>query len=301
MSSENTSEKLGPPWTTLKILRWTQGFFEDKGLVDSPRVDAEVLLAHVLGLPRIELYANFDRPMDPDDLDHYRALIKRRLGGEPVAYLTGSRGFWSIDLKTDQRALIPRPETEHVVEAALDFLDEDDVEATVVDVGTGTGAIALSLADERPNIRVVATEIDPDTAQLAGENVEYLKAGDRVEVVVGDLFDAVPDDALPADLIVSNPPYVAESERDDVMREVHENEPHEALYAGEDGLDVIRRLVPAAIERLRDGGQLIIEIGYRQGDAVRELFEDAGFTGVEVRQDYADHDRVVLGTKGADD
>ncbi|MGM0554835.1 MAG: peptide chain release factor N(5)-glutamine methyltransferase [Myxococcota bacterium] len=297
MSDEKQATELGPPWTTLKILRWTQGFFEDKGLVDSPRVDAEVLLAHVLGLPRIELYAAFDRPMGPDELAEYRALIKRRLAGEPVAYLTGSRGFWSIDLKTDARALIPRPETEHVVEAALDFLEEDDVDAAVIDVGTGTGAIALALADERPNIRVAATEIDPDTAALARENVEALEFGGRVEVVECDLFEEVSEDFFPADLIVSNPPYIAENERDEVMRDVHENEPHEALYAGEDGLDVIRRLVPEAAERLRSGGQLIVEIGYRQGDAVRGIFEDAGFDNVTVRKDYADHDRVVVGTR----
>jgi release factor glutamine methyltransferase len=295
MSDKKNSTELGPPWTTLKILRWTQGFFEDKGLVDSPRVDAEVLLAHVLGLPRIELYAAFDRPMGPEELAEYRALIKRRLGGEPVAYLTGSRGFWSIDLKTDPRALIPRPETEHVIEAALDFLEDDEVEASVIDVGTGTGAIALALADERPNVRVAATEIAPDTAALARENVEALDLGERVRVVQGDLFAGVPDAFFPADLIVSNPPYIADGERDDVMREVHENEPHDALYAGQDGLDVIRRLVPEAGERLRAGGQLIIEIGYKQGEAVRQLFEDAGFEGVEIRKDYADHDRVVVG------
>jgi release factor glutamine methyltransferase len=296
MSDDTSSDELGPPWTTLKILRWTQGYFEDKG-VDSPRVDAEVLLAYVLEMPRIELYAAFDRPMDPDELAEYRALIKRRLGGEPVAYLTGSRGFWSIDLKTDERALIPRPETEHVVEAALDFLEADDVDASVIDVGTGTGAIALALADERPNIHVVATEIDPAAAALARDNVDALGFGDRVRVVEGDLFEGVPDDALPADLIVSNPPYIAEAERDDVMREVHESEPHKALYAGEDGLDVIRRLVPEAGERLHADGQLIVEIGYRQGEAVRSLFEEAGFQKVSVRKDYADHDRVVVGTK----
>lgn len=295
MPNDEPRTQPGPPWTTLKVLRWTQGFFARRGVEGSARVDAEVLLAHVLQMPRIELYANFDRPMSHEERDAYRALVKRRLAGEPVAYLTGERGFWTLDIMTDHRALIPRPETEHLVEAALDLLRDPARPARAIDIGCGTGAIGLALASERPNLQVFAVDIDPDAVALAAENAAALGLSDQVQVVESDLFAAVPTSFCPVDLVISNPPYVATRERDEVMDQVHDWEPHLALYAGPDGLDVHKRLIPAAGPRLREGGQLIVEIGLRQGPAVSALFSAAGFVEVEVRPDYAGHDRLVIG------
>ncbi len=289
-------EELGPPWTLLKILRWTTHFFETKHASDSPRLDAELLLAHVLGFDRVKLYTHFDRPMSSDELARYRALIKRRVSGEPVAYLLGQKGFWSLDLKVDERALIPRPETEVIVEEALELVGEDD-EATAVDVGTGTGAIALALAKERPKLKVVATDVSEDALELARQNAADLELDERVTFVNGDLLAGVDPSVLPCELVVSNPPYVAEDERDEVMIDVKDFEPEGALFAGADGLDVIRRLIPAAFEALESGGHFLCEHGYRQGDAMRELLEEAGFTDVHIRKDYAGHDRVARARK----
>lgn len=289
-------EELGPPWTILKILRWTSHFFETKDATASPRLDAELLLAHVLGFERIKLYTHFDRPMSDAELAAYRALVKRRVKGEPVAYLLGSKGFWEIELKVDQRALIPRPETEVLVEEVLELVDKGS-EATLVDVGTGTGAIALAVAKERPSLRVVATDVSEDALALARENAEALDLVDQVSFAQGDLLEGVDPSCLPCELIVSNPPYVAEDERDEVMSDVKDFEPEGALFAGADGLDVIRRLVPAAFDSLASGGHFLCEIGYRQGDAVAALLEDAGFEDVGIREDYSDHDRVARGRK----
>lgn len=276
-------------WTVLKMLEWTTGWLTEQG-IDSARLDAECMLAHVLGIQRIHLYVQFDRPLDDDELAAFKALIKRRAAGEPVAYLTGTRGFWTIDLKCDSRALIPRPETEIVVEEALELLDPD-AEARILDVGTGTGVIGLTLANERPGCRVTLTELSSGALALAHENTEALELTERVELSEGDLFENV-DGTF--DLIVSNPPYVGTSERDDVDDAVHAFEPHEALYAGEDGLDVIRRLIESAPDHLEPEGWLIFEHGYRQGDAIAQLLEAAGYREIRIRKDYARHDRVAV-------
>lgn len=294
-----SKEKLGPPWTTLKILTWTIGYFEKHGL-DNPRVDAEFLLSHALGLERIMLYAHFDRPLERDELDRFRAMVKRRAQHEPVAYITGERGFWSIDLKTDARALIPRPDTETLVEQALERLPEGAARR-VVDVGTGSGAIALAIAHDRPEVEVAATDVSAEALALARENAEALSLTDRVTLLKGDLLDALPGgwrDPAP-DMIVSNPPYVGEGERDVMGQDVLAHEPHQALFAGEDGLDILRRLVPQSFEALTPGGWLLCEMGYRQGEAVRALFEQSGFEQVELYSDLGGNERVVAGQKPA--
>lgn len=295
-ASQIPPEELGPPWTILKILRWTTHFFETKEATATPRLDAELLLAEVLGYERIKLYTHFDRPMADDELAAYRALIKRRVEGEPVAYLLGEKGFWSLDLKVDRRALIPRPETEVLVEEALELIDEDSDER-LVDVGTGTGAIALAIASERPKLQVAATDTSPDALELARENAERLELSGRVRFFEGDLLSGVDESLLPLDFVVSNPPYIAEDERDEVMVDVKDYEPEGALFAGEDGLDVIRRLIPAAFEALAPGGHFLCEIGYRQGEAVRALLEEAGFANATIRRDYSEHDRVARARK----
>jgi release factor glutamine methyltransferase len=289
-------EELGPPWTLLKILRWTTHFFETKDASDSPRLDAELLLAHVLDFDRVKLYTHFDRPMGSDELASYRALIKRRVSGEPVAYLLGTKGFWDIELDVDKRALIPRPETEVLIEEALELVGKDG-EATLVDVGTGTGAIALVMAKERPNLRVIATDVSEDALALARQNAEKLELDERVGFALSDLLSGVAPEVLPVDIVVSNPPYVAEDERDEVMVDVKDYEPDGALFAGPDGLDVIRRLIPQAFDALASGGHFLCEHGWRQGDSMRELLEEAGFVDVYIRKDYSGHDRIARARK----
>jgi release factor glutamine methyltransferase len=288
MTDEN--KEYGPPWTVLKLLNWSKGFFAERG-IESPRFDAERLLAHVLGIDRVRLYMEYDRPLVPDELDAYRALVKRRVSHEPVAYLVGQRGFWNLDLKSDRRALIPRPDTEVIVEEVLERIPED-ADLTLVDVGTGTGAIALALKSERPGLRVLATDASADALALARENAELLELD--VEFFEGDLLEAVPDD-VELDYVVSNPPYVEEDF--ELAPEIRDHEPLSALLAGPEGLDVIRRLVPQAYARLNPGGWLTTEIGFRHGESVPEIFRDADFEDVSLRKDYNDQPRAVSGRR----
>ena len=277
----------------LKLLEWSRDFFAGRG-IESPRLDAELLLAHVLGVSRVRLYMEFDRPLTPPELEAYRALVKRRASFEPVAYIVGTRGFWTLDLKTDSRALIPRPDTEVLVEEVVKRLPKEGP-ATLVDIGTGTGAIALAVASERPDLRVLATDASADALALAGENAAALELA--VELFEGDLLSAVPADVTP-DYIASNPPYVAETAREAMQADVREFEPAAALFAGSDGFDVLARLIPAAFERLAPGGWLSVEIGFDQGPRTVESFEEAGFGEVALRKDYGQNDRVVSGRKG---
>jgi release factor glutamine methyltransferase len=242
---------------------------------ETPRLDAEVLLAHVLGADRAALFADPQRGLTPAEARGFMDAARRRREREPVAYITGWKGFRMLDLAVDRRVLIPRPETEHVVEAALDL----PAGTRVVDVGTGSGAIALALKSERPDLEVLATDVSPDALAVARANAERL--GLDVTFVAGDLLAG-----LAADAVVSNPPYVADGEP--LMPEVARYEPHAALFAGPDGLDVIRRLVRAPV------ALLALEIGAGQADAVAALM--TGFTVERVR-DLAGIERVIVGRR----
>jgi release factor glutamine methyltransferase len=287
------ADELGPPWTVLKLLNWTKGFFAEKG-VESPRFEAELLLANAIGVDRVQLYMRFDQPLVADELASFRAAVKRRAQGEPSAYITGSRGFYMIDVKCDRRALIPRSDTEVLVEVVLERLG--DGPKTVVDIGTGTGVVGLALAHERDDLTLHLTDASAEALALASENVDALGLNARATLHEGDLLAALPDD-LAVDAIVSNPPYVSERTRDKVEASVLDWEPHSALFAGEDGLDVIRRLVPQAFERLPSGGLLAFEIGFDQGESAPALVREAGFVDVQMRRDYGDQPRVVSGIK----
>lgn len=297
MTTENNgnSNVSDPSWTILKILSWITAYLTEKQS-ESPRLDAEILLAFALKIERVQLYVQFDRPLLEDELALIRGLVKRRAAQEPIAYIVGTQGFWSLDLKTDSRALIPRPDTEILIEAVLGLLSEDST-ASVIDIGTGSGAIALSLAVERPQLRIAATDIDLNTLELARENAALHGLSERVDFFYGDLLEALGTEWSTADMIVSNPPYIAEEQRSKLMADVRNFEPSGALFSGEDGLDILRRLTRDSYRFLQSGGYLLCEIGYDQGSLVRELFEGAGFSDIEVRQDYGGRDRVVLGKK----
>jgi release factor glutamine methyltransferase len=253
--------------------------------VDTPRLDAEVLLAHVLGVDRARLVIDRDRPVEGGAVRAFQDAVRRRsVGREPVAYITGTRGFRRLDLQVDARVLIPRPETETLVEAALALPRG----ARVVDVGTGSGAIALALKDERPDLDVVATDASAAALEVARANADRL--GLDVAFVVGDLLDGV-EGAV--DAVVSNPPYVEDGAP--LMPEIARHEPAAALYAGADGLAVIRRL--AARAGASGARFLAFEVGMGQAAAVADAMGAAGFAETETRRDLAGIERVVVGRR----
>jgi release factor glutamine methyltransferase len=276
----------------MKVLTWTEGRFKERGL-ESPRLDAQVLLAHVLGKDRVYLYTHFDQPLGPDELAKYRALIQRRLAGEPVAYLVGEKEFRSLTFAVDKRVLVPRPDTEATVEAALALLPADAV-GRVVDIGTGSGAIALTIKKERAQLEVLAVDRSADAAAVARANAERL--GLAVEILEGDLFAPVAARG-PFILIVSNPPYIPSDHIAALAPEVR-NEPMLALDGGEDGLDVVRRLIKEAPPLLAPNGALVLEIGAGQAEAVVELFAaDGRYEAATSTKDLAGIERAVAARK----
>lgn len=254
------------------------------------RAEAERLLAHVLGTGLTWLYVHREDLVDPDKTADFEELLRRRIAGEPVAYLLGHRGFWRFDLQVTPATLIPRPETERLVELALERLPVGG-EVRVADLGTGTGAIALAIAQERPRARVIATDASAQALAVAQANARTLGLG-RVEFREGDWLAPLTGERF--DLIASNPPYIADG---DVHLEQGDLrfEPRTALASGTDGLDDLRRIVADAPAHLEPGGWLLVEHGWDQGDAVRELFERAGFVAVHTERDWEQRDRVTLG------
>lgn len=252
--------------------------------------DAAVLLAHALQRPRSWLYAHGDAVVDGAALQQFHALLERRVAGEPVAYLTGRRGFWRFDLRVTPDTLVPRPETELLVELALERLPPDRA-SQVADLGTGSGAIALALAHERPRARVVATDASAaalavsaaNAAELGIANIAF-RAGEWFAPLAGERFD----------LVASNPPYIAEGDRHLEEGDLR-FEPAAALASGRDGLDDIRRIAAGAPAHLVPGGWLLLEHGFEQGEAVRALLRQAGFTEAASHRDLEHRERVTLG------
>jgi release factor glutamine methyltransferase len=280
-------------WTVGRVLSWTAERFRQAEM-ESGRLEAEILLASVLGCSRVGLYTDYHKPLDERERDAYRKLVRRRLRGEPTAYLVGEKEFWSLPFYVDERVLIPRPETELLVEIALEVLK--DIEAPFLfEMGTGSGCVAVAIAKERPDARVVATDIDGDALDVARRNVERNEAG-NVELRQGAGLEPVTEAEMGhVDLIVSNPPYVATSRLDQVQEHVIAYEPERALLAGKDGLDVIRMLVARAPRALKQGGWLVTEIDPAQAEEVEELLERAGsFDRIQVRHDLTHRDRAAL-------
>jgi release factor glutamine methyltransferase len=273
-------------WTPLRLIAWTQGFFA-KGGVDAPRLTAEILLGHALSCDRVRLYLDFDKPLGAPELAAFRELVRRRAAGEPTAWLTGRRDFLGHAFHVDPRVLVPRPETELVVEAAIALLPS---KGTMLDLCTGSGCIAISAALARSDSRVVATEISTEALAVARENAASL--GATVEFLEGDLYAPLPPD-LQFDLIVSNPPYVPSGEIEGLSREVR-REPRIALDGGLDGLDVIRRIVSGAPARLRPGGWLLIEMHETHAKPLPALCLAGGFVEAAVHRDLASLPRWVV-------
>jgi release factor glutamine methyltransferase len=272
--------------TVLDVLQRTEGFLRDRGSM-SARLDAELLMGDALGLDRVGVYLAYDRPLDEDETTHMRGLVRERGRGLPVAYLLGGMEFYGLELHVDSRVLVPRPETECLVDRCLELIA--DVPGQAADVGTGSGAIACALAHERPQLTVLATEIEPGAVEVARANVERLVPG-RVNVVQADLLGPAEPGSL--DLIASNPPYVAEGDPA-LHPHVAAHEPAVALYASEQGLGIYRRLMPEAFHALRPGGWLVLEIGHGQAGPVGELVTKAGFVPTDVKADLSGIPRVI--------
>jgi release factor glutamine methyltransferase len=258
---------------------------------DSPRLDSELLLASVLNKPRSYLFTWPDQSLTDEQENRFLALLERRTSGEPLAYILGNREFWSMPLKVSPGTLIPRPDTELLVEQALQLLPEHETHR-VLDLGTGSGAIALAIASERPMAYIVATDQSVDALTIARENANQHDF-DNLKFIHGSWFSPLPGE-IRFDLIVSNPPYIAEDDPHLLQGDLP-SEPRSALVSGADGLDDIRHIIGQAPQYLVHGGYLILEHGYDQGEAVRTLFHDAGFLEVNTRRDLAGQDRVTQG------
>jgi release factor glutamine methyltransferase len=289
-----------PEWTILSLLEWTTGYFR-KFNIDTPRLDAEILLAHSLGLRRIDLYLRYDQPLGTDELAAFRKIVKRRAAREPVAYIIGRWAFWGLDLLVDSHVLTPRPETERVVEVALSYLAgkaNGNKASLVMDLGTGSGCIALALAHDCPAARVVATDSSLPALMVARRNIERQQMADRIQLVAGSDLTMFDPSHRRFDLIVANPPYIPSTTITSLQPEVRDYEPRCALDGGVDGLAAYRRILPEAATRLRAGGALVLEIGWDQGPAVAQLVERSGlYRNWRCAADYGGHDRVMHMTR----
>ncbi|MBC7785195.1 MAG: peptide chain release factor N(5)-glutamine methyltransferase [Burkholderiales bacterium] len=286
------------PWTVERVLAWTRGFFERKQ-IDSPRLCAELIISHILSVPRIKLYTDYQRVLADPELLRMRELVKRAGEEEPIAYLTGRAHFFNLELDVTPDVLIPRPDTETLIEQILTLVrNVPGFEAPrVLDLCTGSGAIAIAIAQHIKTAQVVATDVSEKALAVAKINVDKHQLGDRITLLAGDLFAALMDyvDAAPFDVIIANPPYIPSAEVPKLARHVHQYEPHLALDGGADGLDLHRRILAGATDRLRDGGRVILEIAFDQSEPATEMIgQYPDFVEVKLVRDHAGNPRVLV-------
>lgn len=286
-------------WTILDVLQWTADYFSAHH-IDSPRLTAEILLAETLGIDRVGLYVRFDQPLSENERNRFREMVKRRIQREPVAYITGRKDFWKITLAVSPDVLIPRPETEILVETALETMPEaSEMPLCILDMGTGSGAIVISLAHSLPGPRYFASDISPSALRIACGNAVLNNVSDRIVFFSARWFDAV-SSLFAFDMIVSNPPYIPSAQVPYLAPEISHYEPAQALDGDKDGLRDISILVSRAHEFLTPGGVLLMEIGHDQKPAVEKMVRDhPDWVDLSFRQDYAGHDRVAVFTRRA--
>jgi release factor glutamine methyltransferase len=283
-------------WTILKLLKWTTDYFKSHG-IEQPRVDAEVLLAHTVGVSRLDLYVLYDRPLEKTELEAFRGLIQRRVRREPVAYIVGKKEFWSMDLQVSRDVLIPRPETETLVEEAVKIIPPEPASEPwkILDLGTGSGAIILALASERPGHRFFGTDRSDRALDIARANSRMHQLEERITWLKADWFDVEADEFGPFDVIVSNPPYISSAEFEQLPPEITAYEPTDALEGGDDGLKAIRLIVRDAPSHLVSGGWLFLEIGHNQRLGVEEMIGSSGdYNQWGVVKDYSGFDRIAF-------
>lgn len=271
----------------LDVINKTAPFFEKQG-IENPRLNIELLLAHLLRKKRLELYLEFERELDEPTLDRLREFVRRRPGHEPLQYIIGSVEFCGLELVVDRRVLIPRPETELLVETVVARKPR-----VIVDVGTGSGCIAVAVARKLPESEVRALDASAEALEVAAANKKLHNLEKNIRLLQSDLLEKLPD-SLPVDAIVSNPPYIAVGELATLPKEVRDFEPVQALVAGEDGLEVYRRLIPQARPHLTPTGFVAFELGAGQRAAVEQLFAGNGFEVTQVEKDLQGHERVIV-------
>ena len=297
------SEPHPASWNILSLLHWTTGYFEEKGVTE-PRASAEILLAHTLGLSRLDLYLHHDQPLTPEELVRFKALILRRRSGEPVAYLTGHKEFWSLDFLVSSATLIPRPETEVLVEAVLDVFREGGQGSRprapsphitlAIDLGVGSGAVVVALAKELPALVWVAVDISVAALEVAQENAKRHGVAERIHFLQGDLLSGLrPGSSF--GLIVANLPYVSQAEWEQLPKDIQDYEPQEALLGGKDGLALLSPVARQAHQYLQPGGWLALEVGAGQAGKVRGILDQTkAYAEIKDVADYQGIPRVVL-------
>jgi len=278
-------------WTIAKLLNWTTDYFK-KYDIEWPHLEAEILLAYALNLKRIDLYVKHEKVLSPQELANFKGLIQRRSKHEPVAYITGNQPFMSLDFKVNPSVLIPRPETEKLVEVAIDLIKSrssaSQAERSIVDIGTGCGCIAISLAKYLPEIKVIGIDSSSEAIEIAKENAKKHNVEDRCGFIVGNMFEPLKNKP---DLIVSNPPYIPTADIEKLDPDVKDFEPRQALDGGTDGLDYIRKLIE---QGPKHAGHLILEFGINQAEAVKELAAQK-FKNIKIIQDSFGKERLFLG------
>ncbi len=271
-------------------MKWATDDFRSRG-IENPRLDAELLVAYALGITRTQVIVDFARPLEGADLGRLRELVKRRRAREPIAYLRGEREFYGLAFRVDPRVLIPRPDTETLVDVALARSRHVSMSMRLLDLCTGSGCVAIAIAKQRPTACVLGTDVSDDAVAVARSNALRLGAYNAA-FRVGDLFEAA---SGPFDVVTANPPYIPTREIDGLQLDIKNFEPRLALDGGEDGLAVLRRIVAEAPDRLAAGGTLAVEVGAGEAEAVRDQFERRGFVDLRVDRDIARVERVVSG------
>jgi release factor glutamine methyltransferase len=282
--------------TVLEAIQKSAEFLGKKN-VESPRLQTELLLAHLLKMPRMKLYLNFERALTSEETDSFREFIKRRAAREPLQHIVGSTSFCGFEIAVNRHALVPRPETELLAETGWNFLlaapKPSEGGSTALDFGTGTGCIAIALAAKCPNAKIIATDISTDALALAKENAAKNNVAERIEFLQGDGFAALPKD-LQFDLIISNPPYIASGEIETLEPEVKIFDPRAALDGGADGLNFYRTLATQSKSFLKPAGKIMLEFGDGQADEIKKIFENEKWIVEEIKSDYSRRERILI-------
>lgn len=296
---QNQPRSTDPEWTIIKLLKWTTSYFESHDIED-PRIEAEILLAHALQLQRIDLYLQYDQPLSTNELSRFKDLIKRRINREPVAYIVGTKEFWSMDFRVTRDVLIPRPETEFLVEAALTLLPKESafpknpVPKRILELGTGSGAVISALASMRPNHLFFASDRITAAVKLANQNAKNHGIENRINFICADWFEPFKAQRAVFDMIVSNPPYVPSRVIGNLQPEIAKFEPISAIDGSEDGLLSIKHIINNAHLYIQPKGYLLLEIGYDQRNNVQKIIDQCSrYKNVVYTKDYSGYDRVV--------
>ena len=290
---QNQSQSKFPEWTISKLLKWTTSYFQSHD-IDSHRSTAEILLAHTLGFKRIDLYLRYDQPLTIDELSIFKTYITRRINREPVAYIVETKEFWSMDFAVAKDVLIPRPETECLVESALSLPELGHGPKRILELGTGSGAIILALASERPEYIYFASDRSVEAVKLALMNAKFHHLDVRVNFFIGDWLEPLKNTGQLFDMIISNPPYIRTSDIPNLQPEIYKHEPFTALDGGKDGLDSIKKIILQAHAFLVKKGILLLEIGHDQKDQIKEIIDDCGnYEDVVFKKDYSSYYRTV--------